>query len=93
MDTIKIDSNTFNAWTIPTKNVSMMLINAANGTLACGYISIEAADKFGDPVAIVRGVSSYDDMLNAKVAAVSKAAAALGITTDHTGQQALLLMS
>ncbi len=93
MDTIKIGSHAFNAWTIPTKNVSMMLINAKNGTLACGYISIEAADKFGDPMAIVRGVSSYDDMLKAKVAAVSKAAAALGITTDLTGQQALLLMS
>lgn len=93
MDTIKIGEKTFKAYTIPTVNVSMLMITAPKGMLGCDYISLDAADKFGDPLAVVRGVSSYDDMLKAKVAAVSKAAADLGITTEMTGQDALLLFS
>lgn len=93
MDTIKIGEKTFNAYTIPTVNVSMLMITAPKGMLGCGYISLDAADKFGDPLAIVRGVSTYDDMLKAKVAAVSKAAAALGVNIGMTGQDALLLFS
>ena len=72
MDKKKINDNTFSAYTIPTPNVSMMVITAQKGMLACGYISVEAADKFGDALAIVRGVSSYDDMLKAQVSSVSK---------------------
>ncbi len=93
MDTIKIGEKIFNAYTIPTANVSMLMIGSKKGMLGCGYISVEAADKFGDPLAIVRGVSCYDDMLKAKVAAVSKPAAQLGVKVGMSGQDALLIMS
>lgn len=93
MDTIKVNEKTFEAYTVPTTNVSMMMINAPRGMLACGYISVEAADKFGDALAIVRGVSSYGDMLKANVAAVSQKAAELGVSAGMTGKDALLKMS
>ena len=93
MDSVKVNEKTFDAYTVPTQNVSMMMINAPRGMLACGYISVEAADKFGDALAIVRGVSCYGDMLKARVAAVSQKAAELGVDASMTGEEALLKMS
>lgn len=92
MDTIKINDNTFSAYTIPTPNVSMMVITTPKGMLACGYISVDAADKFNDALAIVRGVSSYDDMLKAKVSSVSKKAEEIGVSLGMTGEEALIKM-
>ncbi len=93
METIKIDEKVFQAYTIPTPKVSIMVIRANNGILACGYISSDAAEKFGDALAIVRGVKSYDDMLNAVVAYVSPEAKKLGATENMTGAEVLKLMA
>ena len=93
MDTIKINEKTFCAYTVPTNNVSMMMINAPKGMLACGYISMDAAEKFGDALVIVRGVSSYDDMLKKEVCEVSKKATELGVSIGMTGKEALIAMS
>ena len=93
MDTIKINDKTFRAYTVPTNNVSMMMINASKGMLACGYISMDAAEKFGDALVIVRGVSSYEDMLKKEVCEVSKKAEELGVSVGMTGEEALFAMS
>ena len=93
METIKIDEKVFQAYTIPTPNVSIMVIRANNGMLACGYISAEASEKFGDALAIVRGVKNYDDILNAVVAYVSPEARKMGVSETMTGAEALKLMA
>ena len=90
MDTITIDSKTFNAYRIPVQNSAILVITGRNGLLGCGYISSETAEKLGHALAIVKGVSTYDDMLAAKVVAVSTAASALGITIGMSGKEALL---
>ena len=54
----------------------LLLMKAQKGFLACGYINPVTCDATGEACAIVRGVNSYDDMLNADVIAVSAAAAA-----------------
>jgi len=51
------------------------------------------ANKVNDVCAIVTGVKTPNDMLDAKVVAVSTAAAQLGIKEGITGKEALLLMS
>ena len=51
---------------------------------------METANKVGDAAVIVSGVKNFEDMLNAKVKAVSDAAATLGIDTTMTGRDALL---
>ncbi len=54
-----------------------------------GRITCATADKTGDALAIVFGVKNYDDMLKAKVKAVSAAAAALGVAAGMSGKEAL----
>ena len=62
MDKLNINGIEFDAYRIPTANASLLAISAKNGMLACGYLKLETADKLGDALAIVTGVSCYDDM-------------------------------
>ena len=89
-ETLILDGTPFEGVAIPTGNTFILVIKAEKGLLGCGYISLETAERVGDAVAIVSGVKNFDDMLAAKVKGVSAAAAALGVTTDMTGREALL---
>lgn len=91
-ETILIEGREFDAFSIKTDNTSILLIKALHGILGCGYFSIEAADKFSDSFAIVRGVKDFEDMLEASVAKVSKAASKKGVREGMKGKEALLLM-
>ncbi|MCK5023856.1 MAG: YunC family protein [Candidatus Aenigmarchaeota archaeon] len=90
---MKIIGKEFKSYSIPTTNTFVLIIAAENGFLGCGYINVEVANKVGDICAIVTGVKTIDDMLVAKVIAVSDAAAELGIEVGITGKEALILMS
>lgn len=67
----------------------LLVISGSRGCLSCGYLSLEAFERNGDAGAIVRGVDNYEQMLQAKVQAVSSKAQALGVTVGMTGAEAL----
>ena len=92
MDKVQLDGNDLDAITFATQNTKILVIRAAHGLLGCGYISAETAAKVGDALAVVSGVSNYDDMLQASVKAVSPAAETLGVHPGMTGRDALLKM-
>ncbi|MCY1721828.1 DUF1805 domain-containing protein [Prolixibacteraceae bacterium Z1-6] len=90
---MNFEGKEFTAYSIPTTNTNVLLIEAEKGMLGCGYLNIEIANKVNDVCAIVTGVKTPDDMLSAKVVAVSNEAAKMGIKEGMTGKEALLLMS
>ena len=92
MDTVHLDGHDLDAVTFPTQNTKILVIRAAHGLLGCGYISVDTAAKVGDVLAVVSGVSNYEDILQASVKAVSPAAEALGVRPGMTGRDALLKM-
>ena len=92
MDQVEINGKIFEGYTINLPNAKLLLIKGNKGILACGYLNLETADKLQDVMAIVRGVNSYNDMLNAQVVAVSQVAEALGVNTSMTGLEALEMM-
>ena len=92
MDKVMVDHHTVEGANIPSENAKILLIKNAKGFLGCGYFSVETANKLKEAVAIVRGVASYDDMLNAKVVALSEKAAEMGIKEGDSGKEALLKM-
>lgn len=69
----------------------LLVISGSKGVLSCGYLSVEAFERNGDAGAIVRGVENYQQMLEAKVQAVSTKASALGVQIGMTGAEALEL--
>lgn len=69
-------------------------IHTDRGILACGLYDCEIATKFGMVVAIARGTPEHplcqpEDLLQAKIAAVSAAASNLGICIGMSGSDAL----
>ena len=87
-----IEGLTFQTASLPTANSIILLIQGAKANLGCGYFSMAAAEKMKDRFAIVRGVSSIDELLAAPVADLSPEAAACGVTVGMSGKEALLLM-
>lgn len=73
-------------------NVPLLIIKAKKGYVACGYISKEAAEKFGDVAAFVTGVKTWEDFLKAKIKTFTVWADDLGIREGMSVKKALELM-
>lgn len=73
---------------IDMPSAPVLMLVGEKGFLGCGYFRPDVADKFSHAVAIVSGVSSFEDMLAARVAVVSEAAAGLGIEENMSGAEA-----
>ncbi len=67
----------------------LILIKADKGYLMCGYLNIASAEKLGDAAAVVKGVRTFNDMLNGTVVELTSAAEALGIKMGMKGREAL----
>lgn len=92
LEKIKINNKEAEGVSVNTENTFILFIKAKKGFLACGYFDINVANKVGDIAAIVTGVKTFDDMLNAKVVKVSDKAKEIGIKEGTTGRAALKLM-
>jgi uncharacterized protein YunC (DUF1805 family) len=68
----------------------ILLVKATRGFVMCGYLNMEAAEKLGDVAARVSGVSTFEDVLNAKVQQATTKAKGLGVREGMTGREALL---
>ncbi|MDD9898746.1 MAG: DUF1805 domain-containing protein [Candidatus Melainabacteria bacterium] len=89
MDRVEVDGISFEASTIPSSKANILLIKGEKGFLGCGYFDIATAEILGEAVAIVTGVETYQDMLDAEVVRFSTAAGELGVEVGMTGAQAL----
>ncbi|MBO5308232.1 MAG: DUF1805 domain-containing protein [Lentisphaeria bacterium] len=87
-----VDGVPFKGIRIPTEHGTILLIQGSRSNLGCGYFSMAPADFLGDRFAVVTGVKNFDDMLNAKVVALSSAAIACGAEPGMTGKEVLLIM-
>jgi uncharacterized protein YunC (DUF1805 family) len=90
MEKIIIDGKDFEAWRIPSESATILLIKAAHGFIGCGYFDVETANKLQEHVAIVTGVKTFDDMLEAKIIKCSDSAGTIGVRTGMTGREALI---
>jgi uncharacterized protein YunC (DUF1805 family) len=83
-----MDLNLFEKHFIALKS-PLLIIKGPKGILGCGYLNVEAFNRGGEAGAIVTGVRTHEDMLNAKVIARSNAAQFLGVEVGMTGEEAL----
>jgi len=74
-------------------NANLILIVAEKGFVACGYLNMETAERLGDALALVTGVKTFDDVLNAEIIKASSKAKEFGVTEGMTGKEALELLS
>jgi len=57
----------------------LLLIKGEKGLVMCGYLNADAAEKIGLAAAIVSGVNTFDDVLNAQVKVATSKAKELGV--------------
>lgn len=70
---------------------NMLLIKAEKGFIMCGYLNMDAANKFEDAACIISG-SNFEEMLANPVKEVSSAGEKLGITVGMKGEEACALL-
>ncbi|MCJ7732695.1 DUF1805 domain-containing protein [Candidatus Bathyarchaeota archaeon] len=57
----------------------LFLIKGEKGFVMCGYLSAEVAERVGLAAAIVSGVKSFEDVLNAEIKVATSKAKELGV--------------
>jgi len=70
----------------------LLLVMADKGFVMCGFLNVDAAEKLGVAAAMVSGVKSFEDVLNANVKAVTSKAETFGVRVGMKGAEALTLM-
>jgi uncharacterized protein YunC (DUF1805 family) len=81
IEKIELHGKTFHAMksTLPENAPPLLLIKGEKGYVMCGYLNLEAAEKFGSAAAIVSGVKTFEDVLNAPIKASTTKAKQLGL--------------
>jgi len=77
---------------LPESPAPLVMIIARLGFVCCGFLNIEATEKLNIAAAMVRGVKSFDDVLNAEVRAATSKAQTLGVKAGMKGKEALKLL-
>lgn len=67
----------------------MVLVLGSKGYLMCGYLNLEAAEKFKAVCAVVRGVQNVGEILSKPVVSASLGARRLGVRPGMKGRTAL----
>jgi len=59
---------------------NLVLLRGDKGFVMCGYLNIDVCEKLGLVAAMVTGVKTVDDLLDAEIKAATSKAEELGIT-------------
>lgn len=67
----------------------LLLIIAKKGFIMCGFLNLEAAEKLGVSAAMVSGVKTFEDVLEAQIKAATTKAKGFGVKEGMKGTDAL----
>lgn len=90
ISSVKVDGKIFSGVKIELpESPPLVLIVGEKGFVMCGFLNAEAAEKFNVAAAVVSGVKSFEDVLNAQVKTVTSKAKGLGVEVGMKGSEAL----
>ncbi|WP_319508817.1 DUF1805 domain-containing protein [uncultured Methanolobus sp.] len=92
VEKIELDNGSALGLSFQMQNAPLLVIRADKGFVMCGYLDMESAGALGDVAVKVKGVSTFDDVLQALVIGATQKAINLGIKVGMTGKEALELM-
>jgi len=70
----------------------LVAVIGEKGFVMCGFLNVDAAEKLNVTAAMVSGVKTFDDVLNAEVKAVTSKAEMKGIRQGMKGREAVKLL-
>jgi uncharacterized protein YunC (DUF1805 family) len=74
---------------LPDCAAPLLLITAEKGFVMCGFLDVDAAERTGASAAVVSGVKTFEDVLNAPVKAMTTKAKSLGVEEGMKGTDSL----
>lgn len=89
---LKIENVKLSYLKVNLPKAPLVMIIAPKGYVMCGYLNIDTAERLGQAAATVRGVSSAEEILNGKIAALTSHAKKLGIKEGMVGKEAIRMM-
>jgi uncharacterized protein YunC (DUF1805 family) len=90
IESIRVDGKSFMGMKVELpESPPLLLIVAEKGFVMCGFLNVEAAERLNVAAAMVSGVKTFDDVLNAQVKAVTSKAKSLGVEVGMKGAEAL----
>jgi len=90
---IKVGKKYIEALCIKLLSKNFVLLRGSKGYIMCGYLNLEAAEKFEDVAAKVVGVSSIEEALKANIHTCSSQAKKLGIYENQPVKEALQIIA
>jgi uncharacterized protein YunC (DUF1805 family) len=80
VENLDIDGKAYQGLKVGLKGLPpLVLIKGDKGFVMCGYLNLDAAKSLGATAAVVSGVSSWEDVLNAQIKTATMKAKALGL--------------
>jgi len=80
IDKIQVNGKYFQGLKVELKALPpILLISGEKGFVMCGYLNLEVAEKLEAAAAIVTGVKSFEDVLNAEIKAATSKAKSMGL--------------
>ena len=67
----------------------LLVLVAEKGFVMCGYLNVQVAEKLGVAAAMVSGVRTFEDVLEASVRACTSRACQMGVEEGMKGREAL----
>jgi uncharacterized protein YunC (DUF1805 family) len=93
MAPLKIDDKTATGLKVDLPDSPpLVMIIGQTGFIMCGFLNMDAVEKLNVVAATVSGVKSFDDVLEAKVKAVTSRAERKGIRVGMKGRDAVKLL-
>jgi len=89
IEQITLENGTALGLKFEMQNAPLLVIKTDKGFVMCGYLDIDMANTLGDVAVKVRGVNTFEDVLDAQVVGITQAAADLGIDIKMNARDAL----
>ena len=90
IEKIKIDDETVLGLKVELPDSPpLLLMVGEKGFIMCGYLNVEVAERLQVAAAMVSGVKSFQDVLEAEIKAATSKARELGINLGMKGREAL----
>ncbi|MDH5448601.1 MAG: DUF1805 domain-containing protein [Candidatus Bathyarchaeota archaeon] len=70
----------------------LVAVIGERGFVMCGFLNVDVAERLGVTAAMVSGVKTFDDVLDAEVKAVTSKAKMKGIKQGMKGREAVKLL-
>lgn len=90
---IKVRDKYVDALAVKLQRKNLILIRGTRGYIMCGYLDLAVAEKFQDTAVVVKGVSTIDDVLKAKVCSCTSLAEKSGVYIGQPIKDVLEIIS